>query len=105
MIYKVRAKIIEDKIGEFYLKLNDGTIKIQKPDGEEILASMERAVIDCLGFAEWYEMCLCSTPLKHERDSQYDYYFTNLTTELVRDYGGEVKGESLWRYMESRIIA
>ena len=35
MIYKVKARIIEDNIGEFYRKLTDGTIAKQKPDGNE----------------------------------------------------------------------
>ncbi len=101
MIYKVKAKIIEDKVGEFYLKLTDGTIANQRPDGEEIVAAMKRAVLTESGLAEWYEMCLCPTPLLHERATQYDIHFTNITTEVVDDYG-EVDGESLWSYMKSR---
>ena len=45
MIYKVQAKIIEEKIPEFFSKLTDGTISNQKPDGQEIVAAMKRAVI------------------------------------------------------------
>ena len=101
MIYKVHAKIIEDKVGDFYLKLTDGTIANQRPDGEEIVAAMKRAVLTKSGFTEWYEMCFCPTPLQHERATQLDYYFTEMTTELVDDYG-ELEGESLWSYMESR---
>ena len=101
MIYKVKARIIGDKIDEFYSKLIDGTIANQKPDGEEIVASMKRAVLTASGSIEWYEMCLCPTPLQHERDTQYNSYFTEMVTELVDDYG-EVKGESWWSYMASR---
>ncbi len=101
MIYKVTAKIIEDKVAEFYLKLTDGTIASQRPDGKEIVASMKRAVLTDSGLIEWYEMCLCPTPLRHERATQYDFYFTDITTTLVDDYG-EVKGKSLWSYMASR---
>ena len=36
MIYKVKGKIIEEKIGEFYRKLADRTVAKQRPDGEEI---------------------------------------------------------------------
>src|SRR5262249_21392358 len=39
MIYKVKAKVIEKTIGEFYRKLADGTVAQQRPDGEEITAS------------------------------------------------------------------
>ena len=101
MIYKVTAKIIEDKVGEFYLKLTDGTIANQRPDGEEIVASMKRAVLTESGLTEWYETCLCPTPLRHERATQYDFYFTEMTTKVVDDYD-EVEGESLWSYMASR---
>jgi hypothetical protein len=33
MIYSVKARFIEEKMGEFYRKLTDGTIQNQKPDG------------------------------------------------------------------------
>ena len=101
MIYKVKERIIEDKVGEFYSKLTDGSIANQKPDGGEIVAAMKRAVLTESGIAEWYEMCFCPTPLQHERKTQLDFYFTEITTNLVDDYG-EVKGESLWSYMASR---
>ena len=101
MIYKVKARIIENKVGEFYSKLTDGTIENQKPDGEEIISAMKSAVQTQSGFAEWYETCFCPTPLQHERETQYDFYFSEMTTELVDDYG-EVEGDSLWSYMASR---
>ena len=101
MIYKVKARIIEDAIGEFYRKLTDGTIANQRPDGDEILASMKRAVLTRPAVAEWYEMCLCPSPLYHERTTQYDFYFSEMTTEEVDDYG-EVEGDSLWSYMASK---
>ena len=100
MIYKVRAKFIEEKLGDFYLKLTDGTIQNQRPDGEEIVDSMKRARITEPGIVEWFEMCFCSTPLKHERETQYDKYFSKIETELVDDYG-EVEGKSFWSFMES----
>jgi hypothetical protein len=101
MIYKVKARIIEGTVGEFFLKLTDGTIANQHPDGKEIVASMKRAVLRESGTAEWYEMCLCPTPLLHERATQYDFHFTDITTEEVDDYG-EVEGDSLWSYMASK---
>src|SRR5215475_4381853 len=98
MIYKVKAKIVEDTIGEFYRKLADGTVAKQQPDGEEITASMKRAVLTAPGVAEWYEKCFCPTPLYHERQTQYDFYFTDMTTREAEAYG-EIKGELLWDYM------
>jgi hypothetical protein len=38
MIYKVKASVIEETIGEFYRKLAGGTVSKQRPDGEEIVA-------------------------------------------------------------------
>jgi hypothetical protein len=101
MIYKVKAKVIDGTIGEFYHKLADGTVAQQRPDGEEIVASMRRAVLTGPGVAEWYEKCFCPTPLYHERQTQYDRYFTDVTTTEAEEYG-EIKGESLWDYMASK---
>lgn len=101
MIHRVRARVIEEKISEFYRKLTDGTVANQKPDGEEILASMKRAVLTRPGVAEWYETCFCPSPLHHERTTQYDFYFSEMTTEEVDDYG-EVDGDSFWSYMAWR---
>ena len=101
MTYKVKANIIEDTIGEFYRKLADGTVAKQQPDGEEITASMKRAVLTAPGVAEWYEKCFCPTPLYPERQMQYDFYFTDMTTREAEGHG-EIKGESLWDYMASK---
>jgi hypothetical protein len=101
MIYKVKARLIDETIGEFYRKLTDGTVAKQRPDGEEIVASMKRAVLTAPGLAEWYEKCFCPTPLYHERQTQYDFYFTEMRTTEAEGYG-EIKGESLWDYMASK---
>ena len=104
MIYKVKARVIDETIGEFYRKLADGTVAKQRPDGEEIVASMKRAVLTARGVAEWYEMCFCPTPLHHERHTQYDLYFTDMTTVPAEGYG-EIQGASLWSYMASKARA
>jgi hypothetical protein len=104
MIYKVKARVIDETISEFYRKLADGTVAKQRPDGEEIVASMRRAVLTSPGVAEWYEMCFCPTPLQHERQTQYDFYFTDMTTEEAEGYG-DIPGESLWAYMASKAEA
>jgi hypothetical protein len=104
MFYKVKARVIDETIGEFYRKLADGTVAKQRPDGEEIVASMKRAVLTGPGVAEWYEMCFCPTPLNHERQTQYDFYFTDMTTEPAKGYG-ELQGASLWSYMASKADA
>ncbi len=102
MFYKVRANYKKEKVSEFFEKLTDGSISNQKPDGTEIVASMKRAKITEPGIIEWYEMCFCSTPLKHEKATVYDYFLSGITTEIVDDYGEiEGGGESFWSYLNS----
>lgn len=100
MIYKVKAKYNEEKKSEFFQKLTDGSISKQKPDGQEIVASMKRAKITEPGILEWYEMCFCPTPLKHERATVYDLYLSDISTETVVNYG-VIEGESFWSYLKS----
>ena len=52
MIYKIKARVIDETIGEFYFKLADGTAAKQRPDGEEIVVAMKRAVLTGPGVAE-----------------------------------------------------
>ncbi len=94
MIYSVRAKLVAEKSGEFYRKLTDGTIERQRPDGSEIVSSMERARIADDGSVRWTETCFCPTPLKHERATVLDRYFSNIETEPVDAHIG-IDGESL----------
>jgi len=85
-LYKVQARFIKGKAKEFYQKLTDGTIKKQRPDGREIIASMKRAIIDSTGLVNWTETCYCPTPLYHERSTVYDNYFTNMKTEVTDNH-------------------
>jgi len=86
MIYKVQAKFNQSKAKEFYQKLTDGTIEKQRPDGQEIVASMKRATIDSSGLINWTELCYCPTPLQHERATVYDKYFTEMKTEIIDNH-------------------
>ena len=101
MIYKVRARFLEDRAGEFFRKLTDGTIAGQQPDGREIVASMKRARMTSAGMIEWFETCYCESPLKHERETIYDFYLSDIETEPV-ETKGELTGDSFWDYL-SRI--
>jgi len=83
MIYHVKGKFRIDKAHEFLLKLTDGTIEQQKPDGPEIVRAMKSATIDEHEMVNWTEECFCPTPLAHERETVYDFYFTNLTTKVT----------------------
>jgi len=77
MLYMVRARPIVAEMAKFWVLLNDGTIGTQKPDGSEIVASMKRAVMN-EGKVEWQETCFCSPPLRHERTTIYDRFFSDL---------------------------
>jgi hypothetical protein len=93
MIYQIKAKFNYDKAQEFYQKLTDGTILKQHPDGPEMVNSMNRASIDDNGDINWTELCYCPTPLKHERATVYDRYFTNIQTEHIKNHK-EFEGKS-----------
>ena len=99
MIYSVKAKFSAEKMKEFFQKLTDGTIENQKPDGAEILSSMKRAKITEPGVIQWTEMCFCPTPLKHERQTIYDHFLTDLQTQTIDD-NVEFVGESYFDYLK-----
>jgi len=99
MIYSVKAKFIEEKMKEFFHKLTDGTIENQKPDGTEILNSMKRAKITESGVIQWSEMCFCSAPLKHERQTIYDKFFSDMEIKIIDDYT-EFEGKLFFDYLK-----
>lgn len=101
MIYSVKAKPIEDKMEEFYRKLTDGTIKNQKPDGQEIVNSMKRAKITAPNTVEWSEICFCSPPLKHERETIYNNFFTNIETKIINDHI-DYDGKLFFEFLEKQ---
>ena len=86
MIYQVKAKFNYDKAQEFYQKLTYGIIERQRPDGPEIVSSMNRATIDDNGDINWTELCYCPTPLQNERATVYDTYFTDLITKPISNH-------------------
>ncbi len=101
MLYKITATINEAKIKEFYTKLTDDTIASLKPDGQEMLASMQRAKIDDKKNVTWYERCFCAVPLNHERSTVYDLYFETFVPILVDETKDDIKGISFWDYMKT----
>ncbi len=101
MQYRVSAKFSEATLAEFYRQLTDGSISNQKPDGQEIVASMKRARITGPGVIEWHETCYCPTPLKHERETVYDRYLTDIVTSEVDGARTLESGESFWSRLEN----
>ena len=100
MIYLVEATFDYSRASEFYLKLTDGSIRQQRPDGEEIVNAMGRAVIGHQGDILWTERCYCATPLQHERATVYDHYFTDFKTEPI-DRHRLLEGQSFLKRLAS----
>ena len=99
MFYSVKAQYNEEKMDEFYQKLTDGTIQNQEPDGYEIVNSMKRAKITAPKTIQWSEMCFCPTPLKHERETIYNHFLSDLETQTIDGYT-KFDGESFFDFLE-----
>ena len=102
MLYKVKAKIDKLKMRDFYTVLTDGTVSDQEPDGAEIVNAMLKAKMTGNDTLEWYETCLCDTPLKHERATVYDKYLSQIETTLVDEEQNDIKGNSFWNCLEDK---
>ena len=75
MHYHVTARLRPGMAAELRERLDSGAIARQEPDGREIVASMERATVTADGTVSWSEVCYCSPPLAHERETVYDRFF------------------------------
>ena len=83
MLYAVSASLVPDLAPEFHTRLTDGSIASQRPDGAEIVAAMSRARVAPNGTVRWTETCYCPTPLRHERATVFDRYFTGIETRVI----------------------
>jgi hypothetical protein len=102
MIYHVRARFREDTAELLLVKLSNGTIGKQRPDGRELVASMERAVVNANGEVEWSEMCFCPSPLHHERATVLDAHFEDIVAEPI-DAHTIYEGEPFLNYLKESI--
>ncbi len=96
----MKAKFDESKMPEFYQKLTDGTIESQKPDGKEIISSMNRAKITSDNEIVWSETCYCNPPLKHEKETVYNKYLFDIQTTSIKGYK-EFEGKSFMDYLRN----
>jgi len=101
MLYRVKAKIDKMKMKSFFTVLTDGTVADQEPDGAEIVNAMQKAVMTSANTLEWYETCHCAAPLKHERETVYDYYL-QITDAVLVDEEKKIKGNSFWVCLEDK---
>jgi hypothetical protein len=97
-VYRVTARFKEDTAAELRRRLDDGSIAAQKPDGQEIVDSLDRAVIADSGEVRWSETCYCSPPLAHERATVLDHYFADIATEAI-DACERYDGEPFIQYL------
>ena len=102
MLYKIKAKIDKLKMKAFYTALVDGSIADQEPDGTEIVNAMQKAFMTEKDTLEWYEICHCATPLKHERETVYDKYLHDIETTLVHEVKDDINGVSFWSCLEDK---
>jgi len=86
MIYRVRARLRPGTEEGLLRRLTDGSVERQKPDGEEIVESMQRAVVTDAGEVVWTETCYCDPPLAHERATVLDHHFDSIETEATGGY-------------------
>ncbi len=103
MIYHVRARLRREHADELHRRLTDGSIAQQRPDGAEIVASMNRAVVAANGSIEWSEECYCASPLHHERSTVLDRHFEDITTESI-DAHGTYEGQPFMTYLRDNFV-
>ena len=104
MIYRVTARFKPSAAVELRGRLDDGSIATQRPDGQEIVDSLHRAVVTGRGEVMWSEQCYCDPPLAHERATMLDLYFDDLTTEAIEDYE-RFDGRPFMEYLDEIVQA
>lgn len=102
MIYRVTATLRSDTAAELRQRLEDGTIAAQRPDGQEIVDSLRRAVVTDTDQVRWTEECYCQPPLAHERATVLDRHFDNLTIEPIADHE-RCDGRLFMAYLATRV--
>ena len=100
MIYRVTARFKTETAAELRHRLDDGSIAAQQPDGQEIVASLHRAVMTGRDTLRWSEMCFCDPPLSHERATVLDRYFDDISTEPIEDYEQDT-GELFVKHLQN----
>ena len=101
MIYRVIARFKTDTATELRRRLDDGSIAAQQPDGQEMVDSLHRAIVQDNGQVIWSEQCFCPSPLAHERATILDHYFNDIVTQPIEDYQ-EYEGRPFLEYLEAQ---
>ena len=98
MFYRVTARLKPDTAADLDKKLRYETIKRQRPDGQEIIKALNRAVLTESGRVQFSIVCYCATPLAHERATVFDKYFESIETEVIEGYE-EYQGRPFMEYL------
>jgi len=101
MLYKVKATYRPENLKAFFIALTDGSIEVQEPDGSTMVKAMQEAKMTDDDTITWYEECYCTTPLKHERETVYDTYLSDIDTIRVTEVSDDIEGRSFWEYLEA----
>ena len=62
---------------------------------------MKRAKMTELNVIQWPEMCFCSPPLKHERETVYNQFLEDIETKVIDEYV-EYEGELFMDFLEKQ---
>ena len=103
-IYHVRARFKADMAAELRRKLDDGSIAVQQPDGQEMVDAFGRAGVAESGAVCWSETCYCPTPLAHERATVLDRFFEDLATAPIAD-DQQYEGQPFLEYLADMVAA
>lgn len=97
--YFVKAQYHKELLPELRRRLDSGEIHQMRPFGTALQYSLDNARLDPGGdgWVVWEEEDYCSPPLAQERAAVLDTYFTNLSTERVKEGKGWEQIESLPR--------
>ena len=100
--YLVKARYDKEKLAELRQRLDSGEINQMRPFGRALQYSLDDARLDPQGndWAVWEEEDYCRPPLAQERAAVLDTYFTNLSTESVKEGQGWDRIKSLPRLWE-----
>lgn len=101
MYYHVSARLRDERAAELHRRLTDGSLLAQKPDGREIVESLQRARVQPDGRVEWTELCFCRPPLAHERRTVLDAHFEDMRIEPIPEHRA-VEGEPFLPWLARR---
>jgi len=102
MDFHDQDKQIQKKIDWISSQIRETKIQLKREykELEDALKEQEKLrKITAPKMIQWSEMCLCPTPLKHERETVYNHFLNSLETKTIDDYV-EFDGDSFFDFLE-----